>query len=59
MNATENNQNINRKIKSYAIRAGRMTKTQKLSLETLFCEYGFYIQNPDSIINYINKKPTV
>ena len=56
---TQNTQNNNRKIKSYAIRAGRMTKTQKLSLETLFCEHGFDIKNPDLIINYINQKPTV
>lgn len=48
-----------RTIKSYAIRAGRMTKTQKQALDNLYCEHGLDINNPNKITDFINKSPTV
>jgi len=54
---------IKKEIKSFAIRSGRMTNTQKAGLSELMPKYSFKISDQtldkQKIINYINNKPTI
>ena len=48
-----------RGVKSFVLRAGRTSESQKKAISNLMPKFGFDISDKQKIIDFINKKPTV